>query len=379
MTDSTNWTLSTECGGRPTTDSSQSEPIWSVPDYNFRTLPSTDVRGNGPHLANIRRGAQNLRLYRLQDVYVGTCGVIYDRFGRIFLPHLAPFITSKLENIRQYAYSLHNYGITLLSDAGNVQMTGTPFEATRTIEEPVFIASSYWEQAYTHFFLELLPTILHYRKRIGPEVKLLLSDSVAASRKGFLELLGLTDRVMTKQTSEIVFVRELWVTDYPRFCGPETAEQLLEAFAPHFDPAVRNTEPPLYIARHDAFAWDRRVLNEEELIAGLPERGIEIFVPSGLPLQAQLDKLWRSRLVIGMYGGAMFNLLLGMQQKNSLLLCSENYNRFDYDGLAPIFGHRSAKLLCHSFTSRRDTNNSPLFVNPAYFWKLVDGMQEKIG
>ncbi|MCR8550890.1 glycosyltransferase family 61 protein [Salipiger sp. P9] len=366
------WSLSMECGGRSRDETGTAQPIWSVPEYNFPTLPTTNMSGVGPQIGRIRRGAQDLRLYRLQDVYVGTCGVIYDRFGRIFLPHLAPFITPELRNLRNFAYVLHNYGITLLSDEGDVQMNGTPFEATRSIEEPVFIASSYWERAYTHFFLELLPSILHYRKRVDPDIKLLLSDSIAASRKGFLDMLGLNDRVATKETDEIVFVRELWLTDYPRLCGPENAELLLEAFAPQFDPAVRNTEPPVYIARHDAFAWDRRLLNEEELLCRLPEHGIEVFVPTGLPLDQQLDKLWRSRLVIGMYGGAVFNLLLGMREKHSLLLCSENYNRYDYDGLSPFFEHRSAKLLCRSFESRRDANNSPIFVNPEAFWALVE-------
>ncbi|MBN9889834.1 glycosyltransferase 61 family protein [Salipiger abyssi] len=371
MTDTTDWSLSMECGGRSPTETGDTKPIWSVPDYNFRTLPTTNVKGHGPQRGHIRRGAQDLHLYRLRDVYIGTSGVIYDRFGRIFLPHLAPFITPELKNIRSYAYALHNYGITLLSDRGKVQMKGSPFEASRTVEEPVFVASSYWERAYTHFFLELLPSILHYRKRVDPAVRLLLSDSIAASRGGFLEMLGLSDRVVTKGPDEVVFAREVWVTDYPRLCGPENAELLLEAFAPHFDPAVRNTEPPVYIARHDAFAWDRRLLNEEELLREMPERGIEVFVPSGLPLAQQLDKLWRSRLVIGMYGGAMFNLLLGMREKHSLLLCSENYNRFDYDGLAPALGHRSAKLLCRSFESRRDANNSPVFISPTPFWALV--------
>lgn len=347
-----------------------------MPAYQYRTLPTFNVTGEGPQQREKIVGDKRIRIYRLQNVFVGRRGVIFSEDGLLFSSHTAPFGKDIVKNPDLYSYVMSPYGFSWKK---NTHKFARHFEipnSFRIIEEPVFLTSSYWEQAYTHFLIELLPALALWRQ-FHRDIKLLVSKNVYEARRDIFTLAGVgLNEVFTKETDELLYVKELLVADFPRFTSPETAEFLEEAIGRHFQPFAQSEKSgqPIYLARHDEFAWDRFVLNEPELISGLQKRGFRIFVPSRHSFREQLETITQAPLVIGQYGGALFNLLLGIKHKNVIILSSEDYLRFHFDAMNPFLKHNAVRLICRSFSARRDPNNSPFFVHIPAFNKLVDSI-----
>jgi capsular polysaccharide biosynthesis protein len=342
--------------------------------FDYRTMPIYNASGEGPYRRDKRTDAKDIKVYRLQNVFVGRRGVIFTEDGLIFAQHTAPFLEDIYQNPGRHAYVMAPYGFTWKGGRKCFERNFSIPENARSIEEPVFLTSSYWEQAYTHFLIEVLPSLsihnAHYKK-----TKLLLSADVALARRDILNLIGIpTQEIETKAIDEIVFVKELIVADFPRFAAPETADFLETAIGRNFQHFGRAeyAGKPIYLARHDEFAWDRFILNEPQVISMLESRGFEIVIPSKLNFSEQIEIFMRAPVIITQYGGAMFNLLLGLENKNIVILSSEDYLRFHFDSMNQFLGHNAVRLLCGSFTSRRDPNNSPIIVNIETLASIID-------
>ncbi len=155
---------------------------------------------------------------------------------------------------------------------------------------------------YYHWLLDYLP-----RLRLLPDdVPLLINDDQAGFQRETLDLLGIAaDRLRPVAGGQALRCRELIVPEVgARFQDPHP-----QAMAWIRQTLGRPAAGParLWLSRKDA--RQRRVLNEDEVMAALSKRGFALFAPGDAGVVEQAAAFAAADVVVGPHGAAFTNLL----------------------------------------------------------------------
>jgi hypothetical protein len=195
----------------------------------------------------------------------------------------------------------------------------------------------HWNNIY-HWLAAMLPLALILRDET--DLPLYVPRGGPRFTAESLELLGLADRCV--ELDEGVYrCGSLAVATIPGHGidrpSPRHVQRMRRALLERvdFDHGARRR---LYVSRGDA--GDRRVLNEDAVVAALAELGFEPVTLGGLPLAAQLRLFAEAEVVIGAHGAGLANAIVAPEGAWLIELVGDKVVNPMYAALASIAGVR---------------------------------------
>ncbi len=169
---------------------------------------------------------------------------------------------------------------------------------------------------YFHWMVEScgsLQGVAHYTEMTGIHLRILIRGGGNAYIRASLELLGFSDNLLEwPPDSEPGFVEGMIIPSLPGnrvACSPESLKWLRGTFlaAAGVDAANMNAFRRIYIRRKPG-GW-RSVANDDAVAARLEGEGFEIARPEGLSLAEQIRLFAGAKIIVGMHGAGLTNLL----------------------------------------------------------------------
>ena len=235
-------------------------------------------------------------------------------------------------------------------------------EVTNYIDEPVYFFGIRWMEMYGHFLHEACPQISLWREHLRPlGVKLLGLPLTCRWQEDALRSLGVEGGDIVRfAPNATLMCRELWLShafeDARNRVLPEIAD-----FADRTSLSDRSRRRTLrvYAARTDTA--NRRLANEDELIARLRQEGFVTFVGSEHTLAEQVAMFEQADIVVGKDGTNLTNIIFG--DRGTLLVEILGETFFDplYLRIANIRGmhydHVIARSVSGAGTGGRDATS----------------------
>lgn len=176
-------------------------------------------------------------------------------------------------------------------------------------------------QVHFHTLVSAIPraSIL---KRCGlagsTNVKLLHGDSLSATESYFLpRMLGANVELTAVSSNSLYRIEKLL---FPSYLNQQSSgylpEEYIAEFRNRFMPRrPRNRRNKLFISRSGyAGKWGKRhILNEEKLFSRLRRLGFVMYRPETMSIPEQIDLYYDARMVIGVHGSALTNILYSDQ------------------------------------------------------------------
>ena len=164
---------------------------------------------------------------------------------------------------------------------------------------------SFWVSGgnYYHWFLDGLTRLVHL-SAFPPDCRILVPDGLPAFASESLELLGLSDRLETATTQDIIaedywFAGPLMMSGCPDPIGVPWLRRRLAR------PAERPTRR-IFVKRS---ASTRCIENDEELNSLFSDLGWEVVDPARRSLRDQIRLFGEAEMVVGAHGAALTNIL----------------------------------------------------------------------
>lgn len=309
-----------------------------------------------------------LRLTSLCNAWVTSGGAVVSAAGAVVLDGLAAYAHQIAANPAHFSLTLRLYGLSLAED-GNLSILANPLQE---IDEPVFHLMCHADNAFTHFLMDTLPKLALWETLPEPRPRLLVSAEAWQRWRGFLlAVSGQTENAfLVHERRHLLRIRKIFVASFPRWLDARSVAPFRRASA-----AMPAGKRRILIVRRDAWAWDRMLLNERELLAQLRRRGFEAVVPSTLRVPEQIALYRSASMIAGALGGGLLNAIFAAAGTGVLSLLSPDYIRPLLDSSAHLTGLRVAHAVGDSFSASRDRNNSPYLVDPAAVEKALDVLE----
>src|SRR5580704_11385223 len=220
--------------------------------------------------------------------------------------------------------------------AGHWSLKQLRFRRPRKLSGTALLLAPSAGENYFHWLCDSLPR-LRLLELAGVELKtvdwFLLTQSRPAFQDQSLDLLGIpAEKRYRGSKARVLTVQRLIVpsmTDKPGVCPAWACEYLRKKFLP---PANGGAERKIYISRGQARR--RKLVNEEQVLPWLEKRGFEIVCLERLNFAEQVKLFSSARIVAGVHGAGMTNLIFGPPGCSMLEFFSPDYHQFCYRDLA---------------------------------------------
>src|SRR5207244_2202402 len=100
----------------------------------------------------------------------------------------------------------------------------------------------------------------------------------------------------------------------------------------------------VYVSRSDA--EHRRLTNEADLIRMLTEQGFTVVSPGQLSFAAQVELFARARVIVGVHGAGLTNLIWAPRNCTVIELSPEGLGDVGYRFSSQLCGHTYAAISC---------------------------------
>jgi capsular polysaccharide biosynthesis protein len=240
---------------------------------------------------------------------------------------------------------------------------------------------------YYHFLTDVLPRLGLYLDRVpgadlgpGSDVTLLVPEGRGWQRT-LLEIAGYGHlRTVGDDPARCVRAHRLLVPSIPNV-GENAPAAMVRWVREHLRPSPGADPTPrrLYVTRGQA-PNTRRVVREDELWAGLQERGFEKVEPGSLSPQQQIDVFSAAEMVVGPHGAALTNLLFAPAGVGVLELFTASYVNQCYWSIACEIPEARYEYLVdgdvssHGPGSPMNTILADIAIDPARVLAAVDRM-----
>lgn len=313
-----------------------------------------------------------LRLTSLRDAWLAGGGAVIGADGGVVLDGLAAHAHEIAADPARFALTLRLYGLLRAEDGALSALPGP----VRTVEEPVFHLMCQADNAFTHFLIDTLPKLALWEALPAPRPRLLVSQEAWRRWRGFLLAVSgqAEDAFLVHAPRTLLRLRQVLVASFPRWLDARSVAPFRRATA-----AMPAGQRRILVVRRDAWAWDRMLLNEREVVALLRRRGFEPVVPSTLDVAGQLALYRSASLVAGALGGGLLNAIFSAPGTGVLSLVSPDYTRPLIDSSTHLTGLRIAHAVGESFSASRDRNNSPYLVDLAAVERALDALEDSAG
>jgi capsular polysaccharide biosynthesis protein len=206
---------------------------------------------------------------------------------------------------------------------------------------------------YYHWMFDTLPRLelLHrYNPDLDPDHYLFHWKVDLPYKKETLDILGVPERKrLGNSHHHHISCDRLWFTEHPRTEG-QRLNKTQSPWIPHF---LRKTFLPLagpppgmeriYIERKDS-KMGRHILNNDAVLAMLSKYGIRPVVLSSLSLKEQITLFKHVKLVVGLHGAGLTNLVFSNPGIHVVEMFSTNHRRPYFLNLCATLGIHHAYL-----------------------------------
>lgn len=209
-----------------------------------------------------------------------------------------------------------------------------------------------WSNNYFHWVTQFLPKLELADRVVGLHKidHFLLSIGCAAFQEESLRRFGIDSaKIMMIDPTQLVEAEELVITSYPSENGtlsPWTAEFL------HNDELLKNTCPKGRYSSSSAIFLDRdprhgkrHIQNRTEVMSMISAMGIDAVDCGDLSFAEQVSVCANARLIIGIHGAAMVNMVFAPKGAQIIELLPRNHQIPCYKYLANACHHRYESLL----------------------------------
>ena len=180
------------------------------------------------------------------------------------------------------------------------------------IDEPVIFLGG--DSNYSHWLLRYLARLGVFEGNLSlDDYRFVVTSELTAWQKDSLEWLGIgDDRLVKIPRDRFAACKELIVATQLRSEATMgmAASWLRKKFCPT-DIDNKQATRRVYISRRDASL--RKLVNEEELISALQQRGFEIVTPSELSFAGQVALFNEAGVIIGPHGAGLTNIVFAPQ------------------------------------------------------------------
>jgi hypothetical protein len=192
-----------------------------------------------------------------------------------------------------------------------------------------------WPYGHFHWLLDVLPRLALLPLDELPDVPVLTPAQTTEEQRRALARAGLRpERVVPFDHGHVLADELIWPSRAGRTGNPPrwVVAWLRERLVPASGPRRRR----LYVSRADAAT--RRVVNEEQVVAALAERGFERVVAGELPFADQLRLFAEAEAVVGPHGANLANLFAA-RAATVVELFAPDYVNACYYALSDAAGH----------------------------------------
>ena len=265
-----------------------------------------------------------LAINRINKCYVTSYGVIYKNF-KLFNPSL-PAVLAKDEKV---VWMKEEVGYTTMLMQFRYQLRKTDFH------HEMIIFHDYWSTNYYHWLVDSLPRLLILTEEEKAKKLAMPAKSNPAMLKT-VRALGFNNLFIFGQDKQI-YVEHIIAperTAYGSFQHPKLVpilrENLLSAFCP--DPV----EPTRLIFVSRNRGPKRRLVNESDLVPLLSACGFETVYFEELDFEAQIRLMCETKVLIGVHGANLTNILFMHPSCTVIELMNEDYLALVYYRMSSI-------------------------------------------
>lgn len=239
---------------------------------------------------------------------------------------------------------------------------------TETIETGV-VFTNLWATNHFHWQIDFLPRLRGvnvYKQRSTEKPTLIIGPNPPKWQFTYLDLLGYDSDDIHVYDGKGLNISKLVVTYGTRYKRSEirwVSNKLLE----RVDTSPNRFSSKIYISRDDALC--RRIINEEELMTALYDRGFIRVKLSELSIKSQIQMFAQADTVVGPHGAGFANLMFSDDDVSVIELfgAKEGLSTFD---LAEVLDQEYACIQC-------DTVGEDLIADVSQVTAMLDQLQER--
>jgi len=219
------------------------------------------------------------------------------------------------------------------------------FSSPKVLEGNWISLVSRWDSGYWHFMMDAV-TRLHVLDRLPPDTQILVRAPIAAWQRDVLRMVGVADRVR-ETTGTHIKPEHYYFSSFTSMAGaynPFAVDFLRTRMLPFaVEPAADLAREKIYIHRA---GWTRGIVNDQEVTAFFEARGWLIVEPETLSVREQMGLFKQAKVICGVHGSALTNLLWVEAGTKVLELCGDNFMLGSFEWLARCVGAEHRFLLC---------------------------------
>lgn len=248
------------------------------------------------------------------------------------------------------------------------------FRRRRTVDKEIVWVTDYWSRGYFHWLTDALPRLFAMHDRLDQHLLTLPTefkalDFVTTALEAFA-----VKKVDFIEQTEVLECRSLLMPTHTAPSGHFREETirgvraiLLSALG---KATLQNKGDRLYVSRRAADK--RRIINEEEIIPILTDKGFEIICAEDLSFAQQVGLASQTRYLVSNHGAGLANMLF-IREGGSVL---ELRHRTDYVNNCYFVMSSALDLnyfyqLCEPQQQNAAPHNADLIVDPKEFEKSV--------
>jgi capsular polysaccharide biosynthesis protein len=224
----------------------------------------------------------------------------------------------------------------------------------RTLDFPVFHLTGRDHENHGHFLLQHLPrwqAARHLVEKIDG-LRILVPPGHLKWQRRYLELFGVNPEHVIEGTHgtlfcpELYYVPMLWQDNY--LCSPAIHQDIAEGFRRVMTSSAP-VLPAVWLSREDA--PNKKLINESALVNIFrSEIGpVEVIKLSQTPLQSQVERVGRARVIVGAQGQGLTTALFAKGSSLIVLEAGKELASYSwcsaYRDMAILAGNRSLRLI----------------------------------
>lgn len=340
------------------------------PDRPITSLllhPATSYTRLKPVYANKKMGWSTstqevppLYLYSIPSACVSNLGVISTFDGNIIAESAEQFV-SRNQN-----------------PDGFIQVSENRFIQERINGAKIFhgkciLLTNKHAENYGHFILECLPNVrLLSESEDLSDARIAIHKTVNAGlRRALFEALELSG-VRKDRIIEFGGIGEVGIFEEVLYPSPltghpiwksEVAIKYCERLAEKtIETSAKNLSPEfLYVSRSAGFK--RRPTNEDEVIDTLASSGFNVVYPEKMSVQEQIVLFSRARIIVGILGAAMTNIVFSPQNAQVIMLTPDSISGHFFWDLSSLKKQGYYALFCKTIRQERGYGDADFYVD----------------
>lgn len=175
-----------------------------------------------------------------------------------------------------------------------------------------------WSNSYYHWFHDILPRLETAFQFLPPDTKFLIHENPCAYQLQSLEAYGITcDRLEIQPQGVRSGVERLWLSTPLGHTGLGSGQvitRVAKRLIKHMLPTMEKAQSlSIYISRKKAAS--RRIVNENDFLPLLKERGFQEVVLEDLHWEEQIRLFFGATAIMGAHGAGLINMMF-VDKKN---------------------------------------------------------------